>query len=69
MTTHEVARVLGVSTDRLHYLITRMRIPPPSKNPSGEYVWRARDVEFARQALGRVRLGRPPVKGAHYANV
>jgi len=46
---------LGISYYRLIGLLRSRKLPPPSKDSSGDYIWTDDDMDNARQAL---RLGR-----------
>ena len=52
--TRQVAlTILKVKPDTLQKAIWQGRVNPPSKSPSGQYLWTVRDVEGAAWALGR----------------
>ena len=61
--TIEVVRKLEVPYWRIIELIRNLKLPPPTKDVSGEYLWSAEDVARARAALANPpRRGRPPRK-------
>jgi hypothetical protein len=53
--SREVEELLGVPWWILWNLIKAKRIPAPTKNVSGFYMWRAADVARAREAVKNYR--------------
>ncbi|MGH9662206.1 MAG: MerR family DNA-binding transcriptional regulator [Bryobacteraceae bacterium] len=50
--SHEVAELLGVSTQTLYNWIRKGRIPDPPRHPLTSYrLWTVRDVEVIRQTI------------------
>jgi hypothetical protein len=47
------ARALGLTYWRLLGLIRSCRIKPPRRDHAGRFLWTARDLDAAREALGK----------------
>jgi hypothetical protein len=58
--TTAVCRLLGRTYHEVIGLVRFDKIPAPSKDTSGDYVWTLADIDRARQALagGRRRVAR-----------
>jgi len=68
MSTTQAARLLRCTAQRLYNLVSKHRIPPPSRNAAGLYVWSPTDIDRARRILPHVRAGRPvPAREVAYA--
>ena len=53
--TPVAADELGVNYYRLIGLLRGRKIPPPSRDSSGDYLWTDADLDRARQALATMR--------------
>jgi len=52
MSSHEVAEVLGVTTQTLYNWLRKGRIPEPNRNPITRYrLWTPKDVDRIRQLV------------------
>jgi len=52
--TRQVAQeILAIKPDTLQKAIWQGRVNPPSKGPSGQYLWNISDIESASWALHR----------------
>lgn len=51
--TRQVAGLLDIKPDTLQKAIWQGRVNPPSKSPSGNYLWTIEDIERASWALLR----------------
>ncbi|MCP4614101.1 MAG: hypothetical protein GY845_35890 [Planctomycetes bacterium] len=49
--TKQVAQILGYIPDALHKAIWQLRLEPPQKGPSGNYLWMTKDIERAAWVL------------------
>ena len=49
--TSDVSRLLGIRYFTLFNMIRYERIPAPSRDSAGDYVWWPKDVDRARKAL------------------
>ena len=50
--THEVAELIGVSTQTLYNWLRQGKVPEPERNPVTRYrLWKLHDVETIRTAL------------------
>lgn len=50
--THEVAELLGVSTQTLYNWLRQGKIPEPDRHDANQYrLWKLRDVETIRAVL------------------
>ncbi len=50
--TAMAVRLLGTTYHKLFGLVRYGKIPAPSKDSSGDYLWRPKDLAAARRALG-----------------
>jgi hypothetical protein len=57
--TPVAARELGITYHRLIGLIRFDKIPPPTRDSSGDYLWTDADIERARQAVAAMRKREP----------
>ncbi len=51
--TRQAAGILGIKPDALSKAIWQNRVTPPTKSPSGQYLWTTAYIEAAAWALGR----------------
>jgi hypothetical protein len=58
----QAARTLGVTYHQLIGLLRFNKMPPPSRDTSGDYLWTADDLERARQTLRSARYRSPCAK-------
>ncbi len=49
--TRQVAGLLGIKPDTLQKAIWQNRVIPPTKSPSGSYLWTLSDIERASWVL------------------
>ena len=49
--TSQVARILGISASRLGRAVWEERVDPPTRGPSGAFLWTDADIERASWAL------------------
>ena len=49
--TRDVAKILGIRPDNLSRIIWLGRLDPPTKSPSGDFLWTERDIERASWVL------------------
>lgn len=61
-TTGEVAKLLGITKERLFYLEARGQIEPAQRTGTGKRVYTRDDIYRLRQVLKRVNLLRLPRK-------
>ena len=57
--TPVAAAELGITESHLQYLLRARKIPPPSRDSSGHYIWTDADIEAARAALPESVRGEP----------
>lgn len=56
LTTAEVARILGVSTQTIYNWLRAGKIAEPERNPLTTYrIWTLKDVEMIRTSIAEVR--------------
>jgi hypothetical protein len=49
--TRQVAAMLGISPATINQAIWNNRLDPPTKSPSGNFLWTEQDIERASWAL------------------
>ena len=59
LSTRQVARLLGITPARLTKALWDGRVDPPTKSPSGNYLWTIEDVERASWVLRRCSFEPP----------
>jgi DNA-binding transcriptional MerR regulator len=49
--TRQAAKILGIRPDNLSRAVWLGRLDPPTKSPSGNYLWTEQDIERASWVL------------------